>query len=98
MCVSQEGKGGGGVCGRLRGGMCSLNQESPGAEAERSTSLPREGERARLDRLFCFYQQQRSCMGKESGLFNMSLAADETRGEGRMKRSPRGRVRSSNFL
>lgn len=37
-------EGGGGGAWMAARGMCSLNQESPGAEAERSTSLPREGE------------------------------------------------------
>ena len=72
MCVCVCWREGG--YGWLCGGMCSLSQESPGAKAERSTSLPREGVTGQ-PRLFL--PAPPSMHGKRTEAFNVPFATNE---------------------
>ena len=69
LCVLKEG----GLWMAVRG-MCSLSQESPGAKAERSTSLPREGVTGQ-PRLFL--PAPPSMHGKRTEAFNVPFATNE---------------------
>lgn len=55
-------------------GMCSLSQESPGAKAERSASLPGEGETGQS---LLFLPAPPSMHGKSTAPFDMSFALYE---------------------
>lgn len=63
--------------------MCSLNQESPGADAERSTSLPKEGE-CYTGQALLFLPAPPLVHGEGAGAFDMAFATDEVKTETRI--------------
>ncbi len=79
FCVCVEGRG----AWMAARGMCSLNQESLGAKAKQSTSLPREGE-SWTEQALLFLPAPSSMHGKRTGPSDMSFITDEIKSESRI--------------